>query len=76
MLFSSFRGMSEDDWDAIPDTTNAEEAMHWKLYSAIGKDHGIMDGLESLWSFAEYYQILMAAQNSRSILNLNMVVSD
>ncbi|KAJ7671085.1 hypothetical protein B0H17DRAFT_1209140 [Mycena rosella] len=31
---------------SIPDTTNAEEAMHWKLYAALGKLLALLEGLK------------------------------
>ena len=31
MLFVSLHRMEPELWESIPDTTNAEEAMHWKL---------------------------------------------
>ncbi|KAJ7312270.1 hypothetical protein DFH08DRAFT_822304 [Mycena albidolilacea] len=34
MLFPAARTMSPELWDSIPDTSNAEEAMHWKMYAA------------------------------------------
>jgi hypothetical protein len=43
-------------WDAIPTTTNAEEAMHWKLYAARGRNHLFMEGLRALYSVAAYYE--------------------
>ncbi|KAF9468215.1 hypothetical protein BDZ94DRAFT_1184677 [Collybia nuda] len=64
MLFSPYREMAEENWDSIPDTTNAEESMHWKLYSAIGKNHDVMGGLVSLWHFAEHYQLLSVGRIS------------
>ena len=36
MLFSSQRLMEEHVVESIPNTTNAEEAMHWRFYSAAG----------------------------------------
>ncbi|KAI0683118.1 hypothetical protein BC835DRAFT_1311235 [Cytidiella melzeri] len=56
MLFLSQRTMSEFIWDSIPETTNAEEAMHWKLYSAVGRNHTFLEGLQALYKVAEYYQ--------------------
>ncbi|KAF7339229.1 hypothetical protein MVEN_02000400 [Mycena venus] len=61
MLFPSFRVMNEALWNSIPDTTNAEEAMHWKLYAAIGRFLPIMDGLRALYKFALHYQQLSDA---------------
>ncbi|KAJ7190032.1 hypothetical protein GGX14DRAFT_328543, partial [Mycena pura] len=56
MLFPSFRIMKLALWKSIPDTTNAEEAMHWKLYAALGKHFALLDGLKALVAFAEYYR--------------------
>lgn len=56
LLFESERKMDIDLWESMPDTTNAEEAMHWKLYSACGRDHEFLEGLYSLYSVAEYYE--------------------
>ncbi|KAF5379487.1 hypothetical protein D9615_006638 [Tricholomella constricta] len=56
MLFGSERKMDADLWDAIPATTNAEEAMHWKLYRACGRDHAFLEGLASLYQIAIYYE--------------------
>ncbi|TFK35257.1 hypothetical protein BDQ12DRAFT_668748 [Crucibulum laeve] len=35
--------MDPDVWNSIPDSTNAEEAMHWKLYCAAGRNHELME---------------------------------
>ena len=59
MLFESERQMDIEIWESIPKTTNAEEAMHWKLYSGCGRDHGFMEGMLSLYKVAEYYQRLL-----------------
>jgi hypothetical protein len=48
----------------MPDTTNAEEAMHWKLYSAVGRDLSLMDGLHGLHAVAEYYLRIYTASLS------------
>jgi hypothetical protein len=45
----------------MPETTNAEEAMHWKLYSAVGRDLSLMDGLHGLYAVAEYYHQIYTA---------------
>ncbi|KAJ6473065.1 hypothetical protein C8R45DRAFT_1163444 [Mycena sanguinolenta] len=58
MLFASERKMDPDIWDSIPDSTNPEEALHWKLYCAVGRLHALMEGLRSLYAVAEYYQRL------------------
>ena len=48
--------MKPELWEAIPETTNVEEAMHWKMYSATGCDHGFLEGMHSLYAIAQYYQ--------------------
>lgn len=62
MLFTSERSMAPAIWDSIPDTTNAEEAMHWKLYAAIGKHQSFFQGMEGLFKFTEYFNRIMAAK--------------
>jgi len=56
MLFEAHRKMDIAIWEAIPVTTNAEEAMHWKLYAAAGRNHSFMEGLRSLYAVATYYE--------------------
>ncbi|KAF8069336.1 hypothetical protein FPV67DRAFT_1415419, partial [Lyophyllum atratum] len=57
-LFESERAMDIDVWDSLPSTTNAEEAMHWKLYSGCGKDHNFLGGMRALHAAAVYYERL------------------
>lgn len=66
MLFSPYRTMDLELSESLPETTNAEEAMHWKLYAALGKKHALMHGLTSLYSFAKYYENLAAGNASKS----------
>jgi hypothetical protein len=65
MLFESQKTMDAQIWDSIPDTNNAEEAMHWKLYSAAGKKHLFFNGLNALYAVAIYYARLFNANNSK-----------
>ncbi|KAF8996285.1 hypothetical protein BDZ89DRAFT_1171659 [Hymenopellis radicata] len=58
MIFKSQVVMDPDIWDLIPGDTNAEEAMHWKLYSGAGRDFDIMHGFEALWAMAAYFERL------------------
>ncbi|KAJ7884343.1 hypothetical protein B0H14DRAFT_2564400 [Mycena olivaceomarginata] len=60
MLFASEHKMDSEIWDSISGSTNAEEALHWKLqlYCAVGRLHALMEGLWSLYAAAEYYQRL------------------
>ena len=48
MLFTSEHKMEPEIWESIPDSTNAEETMHWKMNCAAGCDHDLMDGLSSM----------------------------
>ena len=68
MLFSSERTMTEQVWTSLPSTTNAEEAMHWKLYCAVGRNHALLEGLVSLLRVAEYYKRLHDAVQSKILL--------
>ena len=52
MLFSSQRRMDTDTWDSIPSTTNAQESQHFKMYSARGKHHSLLEGLKNLYDIA------------------------
>jgi hypothetical protein len=56
MLCDSERKMDIELWESLPDTNNAEEAMHWKLYSACGRDHDVFGGLKGLYAVAKYYE--------------------
>jgi hypothetical protein len=58
MLFESERKMDIDLWDSLPPDNNPEEAMHWKLYSACGRDHEFLEGMYSLHAVAIYYERL------------------
>ncbi|KAF9533317.1 hypothetical protein CPB83DRAFT_903260 [Crepidotus variabilis] len=56
MIFEAKREMDLKIWESIPQTTNAEEAMHWKLYAACGRHHAFFEGFRALWAFCLYYQ--------------------
>ncbi|KAJ3861183.1 hypothetical protein EV359DRAFT_66693 [Lentinula novae-zelandiae] len=66
MLFETHTRMEPDEiifvWSTVHKdntsinyslVTNAQEAQHWKLYSAVGHDHGLLEGLEALHAVAE-----------------------
>jgi hypothetical protein len=79
MLFPAARKMSPELWDSIPDTSNAEEAMHWKIYAAVGNSFSLIEGLRALVQFAEYYESQSNAKkrkHSFAILGLQLKVSD
>ncbi|TRM67848.1 hypothetical protein BD626DRAFT_564741 [Schizophyllum amplum] len=56
MIFESHRTMPEELWRSLPDTTNAAEAMHSKIYKGIGKEKTLIDGLYALYAFVESLQ--------------------
>jgi hypothetical protein len=64
MLFSSQRLMEEHIVESIPNTTNAKEAMHWRFYSAAGRDHSFMHGMMSLYKIAVDFERQFEAVNS------------
>lgn len=70
MLFESQKLMDPMIWDSIPDTTNAEEAMNWKLYSAAGRDHDFFNGLHGLYAVAVYYANLYNAYDRKLFIIL------
>lgn len=65
MLFQSQRRMNAPLWESLPDTTNAEEAMHWKIYSAVGRDHTLMEGIRSLQSFISHFDRMIASARGK-----------
>jgi hypothetical protein len=48
----------------MPNTTNAEEAMHWRFYSATGRDHSFMHGMKSLYKIAMDFERQFDVVNS------------
>jgi hypothetical protein len=66
MLFLLQRKMDPDLWEAIPETTNAKEAMHWKMYSAAGCDHEFLEGMQLLYTIAQYYQRIHTGSQSKT----------
>ncbi len=55
MIFPSQRRMNPLIWDVLPDSTNAEEAMHFKIYMIAGKKHDIIRGLDGLLIVEKYH---------------------
>jgi hypothetical protein len=70
MLFSSERKMDVKLWESLPATNNAEEAMHWKLYSACGRDHDLLEGLISLHAVAQHYEIIYNAARRECFIDI------
>ncbi|KAF8956646.1 hypothetical protein BDZ97DRAFT_1925337 [Flammula alnicola] len=67
MLFESERKMDIELWKSLPLDNNPEEAMHWKLYSACGRDHEFLEGMYSLHAVAIYYEHIYDAAASRAM---------
>ena len=65
MLFESQRRMEPALWDALPETTNAEEAMHFKIYKAVDKNHSFMDGMRALLAFLRYFEGQIAGESGK-----------
>lgn len=72
MLFPSHRTMDPNVAASLPDSTNAEEAMHWKIYAALGKKFGLMRGLYALHDFVAHYQFLSVGVKSEFNLYLRV----
>ncbi|KAL1715944.1 hypothetical protein EV715DRAFT_293655 [Schizophyllum commune] len=64
MVFESQREMDIELWNSLPETTNAEESLHNKIYKGIGKDFTLMEGLNALWLFADGLQKQSSAAES------------
>ncbi|KAI0737390.1 hypothetical protein C8Q80DRAFT_1125393 [Daedaleopsis nitida] len=68
MLFQSHRRMEPILWESVPSTTNAEEAMHFKIYNAVGKNHNFMEvGTKISYGQQERWKII-AKQHGRTKL--------
>ncbi|KAJ7255554.1 hypothetical protein C8J57DRAFT_1036895, partial [Mycena rebaudengoi] len=50
--------MPISEWNSMPNTTDAGESQHNKIYVAIGKKHSLIPGLKGLHKLAEHYQLL------------------
>lgn len=76
MLCDSECKMDIELWESLPDTNNAEEAMHWKLYSAYGCDHDLFGGLKGLYAVAKYYEQMYNSVLSEYFLHTKFVATD
>jgi hypothetical protein len=65
MIFESLKSMDSTLWSSLPETTNAEEAMHWRIYRAVGKNHKLIDGLYALATIVEYFGRLTKAAKGK-----------
>ena len=73
MLFESERKMDIELWESLPMDNNAEESMHWKLYSACGRNHEFLEGMHGLYAVAVYYERLHVAASGKHYFILNNV---
>ena len=65
MLFSSQRKMEPVLWDSIPNTTNAQESMHWQLYHAVEKHNDLMAGIYGVLAFLQLFERQLYATASK-----------
>ena len=56
--------MEEHIVESIPNTMNAEEAMHWRFYSTAGRAHSFMHGMMLLYKIATDFERQFEAVNS------------
>jgi hypothetical protein len=70
MLFKSHRVMTPELWNSLPDSTNPQEAQHFKLYMGVGKNHALLAGLEGVKKFMEHYELLASAEKRECISTL------
>ena len=52
MIFPACVSMEPQLWDHLPTTTNAQESLHFQLYSAAGKKHQFFEGMKALYRWA------------------------
>lgn len=62
-LFKAFRIMDDQTWSQLPATTNAEEALHFSLYRATAKGVGLIEGIEGLHHYAEWFMYQSTASS-------------
>ncbi|KAH6884754.1 hypothetical protein BKA70DRAFT_1124602, partial [Coprinopsis sp. MPI-PUGE-AT-0042] len=55
-LFESQRIMEPALWKSLPESSNAEESLHWQFYAAQGKDHGVIEGFGALYAIAQAFE--------------------
>ncbi|EIW82543.1 hypothetical protein CONPUDRAFT_72746 [Coniophora puteana RWD-64-598 SS2] len=65
MLFRSHTHIPDDLWDSLPSTTNAQEAMHHKIYSHCGKKHDFIPGWRALRGFVSKMEHRAAAESTQ-----------
>ncbi|KAI0071384.1 hypothetical protein K474DRAFT_1607005 [Panus rudis PR-1116 ss-1] len=59
-------------WNKVPESTNAEEAMHFKMYKALGNQcHDLLPGMKRLYAFAHTFYRKAIARSSKSAVISN-----
>lgn len=72
MLFPAYRTMDEQQWNSTPNTTNAEESLHYRYYLAAGlKRVSVMEGMDALWKLALYYEDIHQAARGMFLVLLS-----
>jgi len=59
-LFEGMKTMDPQLWESAPSTTNAEEAMHSKMYAHIGRGHQLLAGLRRLFQLERMFSMMHA----------------
>ncbi|KAH7874303.1 uncharacterized protein C8R40DRAFT_1171405 [Lentinula edodes] len=62
MLFQAKRNMDPLLWHSLPETTNAEESIHFSMYAQQGRKHAFFAGWEALWKIVQTYEKLFNAE--------------
>ena len=71
MIFDSQRSMPAERAALLPNTTNAEESMHAKIYNLVGHNHELIPGLNALIKVEEYHHQMWI--NAKSVFIILLV---
>ncbi|KZV89850.1 hypothetical protein EXIGLDRAFT_136981 [Exidia glandulosa HHB12029] len=56
MIFPAVKSMADEDWAAMPATSNAEESQHNVIKTLVGKSHHLLDGLRAMVKVTRFYE--------------------
>ena len=56
IIFPAVREMSEEAWNSMPNTTNAAESQHQKIYTAVGRNLEFFQALDGLYAVEDMYR--------------------
>lgn len=65
LIFAADRVMDPGTFSRLPETTNAEESQHNKLYSISGRGNDFLEGAEGLHTYSEYCLRMYLASRSK-----------